>query len=150
MTPVFRTIALICITAGALHFVWESSHVGLYAEYEGISGDVPVTLWATIGDILYTLVALALASLFKKGIEWIRDVSWHDFVGLACLGFFIALYVEYRALALGRWAYLPDMPIFEPFGVGLSPVLQMAILLPLTVAIVALIERRIARDIVST
>lgn len=145
MTDAFRTIALICIVAGILHLVWENSHVGLYTDYEGISGDMPVTVWATVGDILYTLVALALASLFKKGIEWVRDASWHDYVGLACLGFFIALYVEYKALALGRWAYLPDMPIFEPFGVGLSPVFQMVLLLPLTVAIVALIERRLAR-----
>jgi amino acid transporter len=149
MTSVFRTIALTCLVAAALHFVWENSHVGLYAEYEGISGDLPVTLWATFGDVLYTLVALALASLFKKGIEWLRDASWHDYIGLACLGFFIALYVEYKALALRRWAYLPDMPIFEPFGVGLSPVLQMALLLPLTVAIVALIERRLARGTIA-
>ena len=145
MNAAFRIIALLVLVAGALHYVWESSHVGLYTGYDALGGNLPITLWATIGDILYTLAAFALASLFKHGIEWIRDLRSHDLLGLACLGFFISLYVEYKALALSRWTYLPEMPILPGFEVGLSPVLQMMILLPLTVAIVALVERRLGR-----
>lgn len=148
MTSAFRIVALLCIVAAALHLVWENSHVVLYTGYDGISGGLPVTVWATIGDVLYTLAAFALASLFKQGIEWVRELRVHDLIGLASLGFFFALYVEYKALALGRWAYLPEMPMLPGFEVGLSPVLQMVVLLPLTVAIVALIERRLSRDIV--
>lgn len=145
MNAAFRIIALLVLISGALHLVWENTHVGLYTGYDTLGGGLPITVWATIGDIHYTLAAFALASLFKHGIEWIRDIRWHDLLGLACLGFFIALYVEYKALALSRWAYLPEMPIVPGFEVGLSPVLQMMILLPLTVAIVALLERRLTR-----
>ncbi len=143
----FRIIALLVITSALLHIVWENSHVGLYTGYEGISGSLPITVWATIGDVLYTLVAFALASLFKQGVEWVRDAVWPDYLGLATLGFFIALYVEYKALAFARWAYTDAMPILPGFEVGLSPVIQMMVLLPLTLAIVSFIERRIGGEV---
>ncbi len=143
MTSTFRIVGGLAVVAAVLHFVWENSHVGLYTGYDALGGGLPITVWATVGDVLYTLAAFALASLFKHGIWWVRDTRWYDYIGLACLGFFIALYVEYKAIALGRWAYLPDMPLLAGFDVGLSPVLQMVILLPLTVGIVALLERRV-------
>ena len=148
MIAAFRIVGLLALVSALLHMVWENSHVGLYTGYDALGGGLPITVFATIGDVLYTLAAFALASLFKHGIEWVRETRWHDFLALGCLGFFIALYVEYKALALARWSYLPEMPILPGFEVGLSPVLQMVILLPLTVAIVGLIERRISRDIV--
>ena len=138
----FRFITLLVLVSFILHMVWEFAHHGLYTGYENLT-PLPIYLWATIGDVLYTLVAFALASCFKHGIEWIKEARWPDFLGLATLGFFLALYVEYKALALGRWIYTPAMPIVPGFEVGLSPVLQMMLLLPLTLLIVSLIERQI-------
>jgi len=140
----FRIIALLVIVSASLHVVWEYAHHTLYTGYEQLS-TLPIYLWATVGDVLYTLAAFALASMFKHGIGWVKESAWSDFVGLSALGFFVALYVEYKALALGRWSYLPDMPLIPGFEVALSPILQMAVLLPLTVLLVALIERRLSR-----
>jgi hypothetical protein len=143
----FRIIALLVIVAGLLHVLWENAHVGLYTGYGDLGGGLPITVWATIGDVLYTLVAFALVSLFKHGIEWVREALWSDYVGLAILGFCIALYVEYKAFALARWAYTDAMPILPVFSVGVSPVLQMMILLPLTLACVSWIERRLKSEV---
>ena len=139
----FRFITLLVLVSFALHLVWEFAHHGLYTGYENLT-TMPIYLWATIGDVLYTLVAFALASCFKYGIEWIREARWTDFLAMSVLGFFLALYVEYKALALGRWLYAPTMPIGPVFEVGLSPVLQMMLLLPLTLLIVSLVERYIS------
>ena len=138
----FRVIALLVFVSFALHLAWEFSHYRLYTGYENLS-TLPIYVWATIGDVLYTLVAFTLASLFKRGLGWVREAAIPDYVGLAALGFFIALYVEYKAVAFQRWVYLPEMPIIPMFDVGLSPVMQMVILLPLTVFVVSFIEKRL-------
>lgn len=102
---------------------------------------MPVALLATIGDVLYTLGAFALVSGFKGKVAWLQEARRQDYLMLVTLGFFIALFVEYKGLALDRWQYLPDMPIIPLLNVGLSPVIQMALLLPLTFFIVSRVQK---------
>lgn len=137
MVSIFRTLTLIAVTSFVLHFFWESLHVQLYIGYQSWSGDIPVVLLATIGDVLYTLGAFALVSGFKGDVEWISNARWQDYFMLVTLGFLIALFVEYKGLALHRWQYVPDMPLIPLLHVGLSPIIQMALLLPLTIWIVS-------------
>lgn len=118
-------------TALVLHLVWETLHLPLYTNYAGISGGMPVPLYAAFGDVLYTLGAVLFVALYKKKLLWFKEATASDYEGLAILGFFIALFVEYKALALHRWAYTAAMPTL--LGVGLSPLLQMTLLLPLSV-----------------
>ena len=44
----------------------------------------------------------------------------------------LAFAIEWWGLAQGRWAYLPDMPRLAGTRFGVVPLLQMAILAPLT------------------
>ncbi len=139
---IFRTSAILIIVSFLIHFVWEYFHFGLYAGYETWSGEVPVYWLATLGDVLYTLGAFALVSAIKKSYEWISTATLADYLMLVTLGCLIALFVEYKGLALNRWEYLPEMPIIPFLGVGLSPVLQMAILLPATVLVTQWVSNR--------
>lgn len=122
---------LLVAVAFILHFVWEMAHIPLYTGYEALGTGMSLTLLATAGDVLYTLAAVLLVALFKQNFKWIRAAKPSDYVGLGVLGFCIALFVEYKALALHRWAYTAAMPLFA--GVGVSPLLQMTLLLPLSV-----------------
>ena len=133
----FRTLALLSIISFALHFVWEFSHAGLYAGYGSWSGDIPIYWLATLGDVLYTLGAFALMSAIKQTYDWMHSTAASDYLTLVALGFLIALFVEYKSIVLERWHYLPDMPIIPILNVGLSPVLEMSILLPLSVFLTA-------------
>ncbi len=142
MTSLFRTLALVALVSFALHLGWESLHVQLYTGYESWTGGVPVVLLAAIGDVLYTLGAFALVSGFKGSVEWISSATRRDYLMLVTLGFLIALFVEYKGIALDRWQYLPDMPLIPLLHVGLSPVVQMALLLPFTIFIVSRIKRK--------
>jgi len=136
-------IHLLCIAflAAVFHFIWESLHVGLYTGYSGLSGSLPITVWATIGDVTYVLASVLFLSLVKYEFQWMSAPQWADIAGLAILGAGIALYVEYKALALERWSYLPAMPIIPGLEVGLSPVVQMTLLLPLAVVSAAYMIR---------
>lgn len=120
-----------------LHLVWERSHIVLYTGYEKMEGRLPVYLWASLGDVMYTFVALGIASFFTTESLWFLNATPTNYMGLALLGFFIAVFVEYKAMALGRWHYTARMPRF--LGLGLSPLLQMTVLLPLSVYITAAI-----------
>lgn len=136
------TLLVVSITSFVLHLGWEALHVPLYSGYEGLNTLLPLSVWAALGDVLYTLLAIGLVSLFKKScLRWIAQARASDFVGLAVLGFLIAVGVEYKALALGRWEYSAAMPIVPLLRVGASPVLQMTILLPLTVYLGKVVSR---------
>lgn len=91
-----------------------------------------MVLLATVGDVLYTLGAFALISAIKRSVDWVHDAQLADYFSFVALGFLIALFVEYKGLALEKWQYLPEMPIIPVLQVGLTPVLQMALLLPVT------------------
>ncbi len=129
---IFRTCTILIIVSFVVHFVWESVHFGLYTNYDHWTRGMPVYVLATVGDVLYTLGACALVSAIKKSYDWISDATFSDYLMLVTLGCLIALFVEYKGLALDRWEYLPEMPLIPILGVGLSPVLQMAMLLPIT------------------
>lgn len=144
MVVTMRRVLILAAVAAALHYLWESSHVSLYTAYGQVT-DLPIMVYATAGDVLYTLIAIFLVSLLKSRLDWIAAPSQHDLAGLAALGFWIALFVEYKALTLDRWAYLDAMPILPFFNVGLTPVLQMMILLPLSVFLAAEIDRALRR-----
>lgn len=142
MVSIFRTLTLIAVASFVLHFVWELFHVQLYTGYENWTGNIPVVLLAAIGDVLYTLGAFALVSGFKGDVEWIPNAKWQDYFMLVTLGFLIALFVEYKGLALHRWQYVPDMPLIPLLQVGLSPIIQMALLLPFTIWIVSRVQSK--------
>lgn len=132
---IFGNYVTLALLTFILHFIWENAHIGLYGGYEALPFSKHITLFATVGDVAYTLITVLLFALFKKNINWFIESKSRDYILLAVLGFFIALFVEYKALALGRWFYLPAMPIIPFLKVGLSPILQMTLLLPLSVFI---------------
>ncbi len=121
-----------CVTF-ILHLVWESVHLSLYKGYEKLGTGWRLSLMATLGDVMYVLLAVLFMSLVKENVTWLSHPTFVNYGNLALLGFAIALFVEYKALALRRWGYGDRMLLV--FGVGLSPLLQMTILLPLAVYI---------------
>lgn len=135
-------IALIAAVAFLLNLAWERAHIVLYTNYEKMQGRLPVFVWATFGDVMYIFCALALVSLFKGTLLWFLAADAADYIGLALLGFSIAAFVEYKAMALGRWNYTPRMP--RVFGLGASPLIQMTVLLPLSVFITMAITQLLA------
>jgi hypothetical protein len=135
MTP----LILVAAVAFVLHLSWETWHVRFYTDYEKMKGRLPVTVFATFADVAYTFLAIVLVSFFKESVLWFLSADISDYIGLALLGFYIAVFVEYKASALEKWKYASTMPL--AFGLGVTPLVQMTVLLPLSVYIsVALTE----------
>lgn len=135
---------ILALVAGLLHLVWENFHIGLYTGYEKMKGKLPVPVLATLGDIMYTFLAVFLVGIFKGNGSWFLDAHFLDYAGLVCLGVLIALFVEYKALALDRWKYRDSMPIIPILRVGVTPIVQMALILPLSIYLTRVFMQLIA------
>jgi hypothetical protein len=139
-----KTYSILAGVTFILHYLWEYSHLPLYGGYENLSPFLPISVWASIGDVLYTLGVVFLIALIKRSLSWIQSATWHDFAALAIMGFAVAVFVEYKAFAYDKWYYLETMPVIPFLDVGLSPVLQMAVLLPLTVFVAMCVDKRLS------
>jgi hypothetical protein len=56
---------------------------------------------------------------------------WNEYTAAALLGGACAVAYEWKALASGWWSYSNRMPVVPLLGVGLWPLLQLTLLVPL-------------------
>jgi len=111
-----------------LHLIWENTQAPFFAGYQSFSQHFPMCFVGTIGDVVVTLLILAFMRLLKK--DMMETIA--DFTALAIIGFIVAIGIEQRALLVGSWDYAQVMPVIPWFNVGLLPVIQMTLLLPLS------------------
>lgn len=130
---VFAAYVVLAVLAFCLHLPWEYLHQPLYSEYEALGSGWKLALWATSGDVAYTLLIALIIAAGKRKLDWMNHARGGDYVAAAFLGFLIALFVEYKAFYLHRWAYSDLMPLIPILHAGVSPVLQMVLLAPLAI-----------------
>jgi hypothetical protein len=95
---------------------------------------MPISVFATLGDVLYVCGAVVVLSLvYKTSLLRASPLARRTYAVLGVVGLVIALFVEYKALYFGRWEYNALMPVTPFLKVGLSPIVQMTVLLPLSV-----------------
>lgn len=139
MQRVFRSYAVLAVISFLLHLAWERLHIPLYTGYEALEGVLPVYLFATLGDVTYTLLVVVLIAVARRNPLWLTEARFREYAFCATAGFFVALFVEYKAALLGRWEYTDAMPLL--FSIGLSPLVQMTALLPLSVYVSVRVEK---------
>jgi len=127
-----KLITILSLIAFAIHLVWENTQASLFAGFSSFGQHFFICFLGTIGDVIFTVVVYFVIGLLKNDFGWIARLSKTDICVLAMVGFFFALGIEWRALLFERWAYTDSMPIIPYFQVGLTPILQMTLLLPLS------------------
>jgi hypothetical protein len=125
-----RFIGILGGVAFALHLIWENVQAPLYAEHTLSWHNFFICFLGTVGDVGIT-VAVFVFLLVVKSFYW-DTLTRQDYTVLIVLGFFIAVLIEQNALLLQAWSYTEAMPLIPYVRVGLTPVLQMTVLLPLT------------------
>lgn len=133
-----RYIVTLVIVAFLLHFIWENAQAPLYAGYSSFGQHLPICFIGTIGDAVITLFVLACIWLLKKD----RPQTISDFLALAIIGFIVAVLIEKNALLVGRWNYSSAMPVIPWIKVGLTPIIQMTMLLPLSFYLAKLFNKK--------
>jgi len=125
-----RYFFLFIIISFALQIVWENLQAPLYAGFVSFSGHFLMCFWAAIGDVIISVGVLLFVILLKQASP--MKFNKNDFIALAIIGFVIAVAIEQNALLAGKWSYNSAMPLAPYFRVGLTPVSQMTLLLPLS------------------
>lgn len=129
-------VALLAVSFG-LNWVWEMFQMPAYAEMADRSWTE--TAWrctlATLGDVAVTFAVYGVGALAARRLEWGAMRRWNVFVAAGLMGAAVAIALEWRALAIGTWSYNRHMPVLAFLDVGLWPLLQLTVLVPLALAI---------------
>jgi len=127
--------------AFVFHLIWENSQAPLFTGYSSFGQHLPICFLGTIGDVAFTTAVYIGIAMLKNDFGWIVRLGKKDIFVLAVIGFFFALGIEWRAILFDRWSYTEAMPIIPYFQVGLAPIIQMSILLPLSFYITELFNK---------
>jgi len=103
--------------AFVLNWVWEIVHSAFYTHYRGGAITAFILLRAALVDAGIILALVLIAREFKLNRSSVVVAG----------GLVAALIIELWALQTGRWAYNPLMPVLPIVGVGLTPLIQLAV-----------------------
>jgi hypothetical protein len=117
-----------------LHFVWEFVQVPAFVgmmemnHWDGIK----LCMSATFGDVGIALAAYWTASAVARSRSWVLHPTRLPVAVFLAVGLGLTFVFEfyYTNISL-RWAYSDLMPLVPPFGTGLLPLLQWAIIPPI-------------------
>jgi hypothetical protein len=117
-----------------LNEIWEMAQMPAYVETAEHSWTSTLRLCtrAAVGDVVIVLGIYAAGALAAGDLRWGLRGRWNIYVTVAVLGLVYAALVEHGALAAGRWSYTERMPLVSWLNAGMWPLLQMALLPPLT------------------
>ena len=129
-----KRLAIIFFLAFLTNIVWENLHSFLYESYMGHKITQIILLRASLWDaVIITLISIPFLYLsFFKNKNWM----------IIFIGFIIALSIEWYALDTGRCIYKAYMPIIPILNVGLTPIVQLALLSYISYRLQAYVYRR--------
>jgi hypothetical protein len=141
-TKILTTLFSIAL---ALNLAWEFSHVYLYlptVSHPWINRNF-MLLKASLWDAGYVMVVFILMAFLYQDFHWFKKLNWKNVSLVVLIGFITAAWVEIHALRLDKWAYGPNMPLFYilGYGVGLTPLIQLALTSVLSYLILSRINR---------
>ncbi len=126
-----QNTSLIFIVAYVLNLVWEKTHIQLYDVHLPYAQEWMLLLRVTFWDAVIITGVYLLIDTNRRATRYVLSV-------LLCIG--VAIFIEQRAFAEGRWAYLPTMPLVS--GMGLSPLIQLPLLAIVTYEIVRRVTKK--------
>ncbi len=128
----------VAVFALLLNYPWEFLQVPLYdsmADAPHWQAIKTCTL-ATLGDTVIMLIAFWVVAVKSADRYWIAAPRVAHTVSFIAVGVAVTAGIEWLALNGSwphQWRYAPSMPVLPGIGVGLSPLLQWALLPPLVV-----------------
>lgn len=126
--------------AFTLNWFWENAQAFLFAGYAGFEQHIWICTVATFGDVVIVAAIFGAVALLWRDFGWHRRASASQYLAAVLIGIAIAVVIEYRALATGRWTY-DGMPLIPFTHIGLLPILQMIFLPPLVFRIMSVTAR---------
>jgi hypothetical protein len=131
--------AALVVTAFGLNWLWEVLQMPAYADMAGRPPYAVALLHIVpaLGDVALTLAVYGMGALAAGDPRWGMKGRWNVYATAGLLGGACAVAIEWKALASGRWSYSDRMPVVPLLDVGLWPLLQLTLLVPLSLGAAA-------------
>ena len=132
MSTLRRYLLAAMLVAAPLHLAWEWLQCQPYFVHRATPATMESMIVATAGDLGLTAIAYFLVAALH-GPKW-GLARWRPatVLTLEAIAVALAVTVELYALKAGRWSYTEAAPLIPGMGISLLPVMQLALLLPLT------------------
>lgn len=114
-----------------LNLLWEVLHSELYDwDKPPLVNDIydyciRITFFASAFDAIWIISFILLNSLIQREFDWLLNPQKRDYIIFIVLGIITAIIIELHAIIFNMWSYNEYMP--QIFGVGLTPLIQLAI-----------------------
>jgi len=133
MRNLARWFAALFVIAVVCNFTWEMAQSYLYDPMGDWWQSTRRCLIASIGDGAMVVLVAAVVRRSWRTSSFALLPSASEYAAAAALGLAMAIVVEWWGLSVERWAYRPEMPIVPGTPFGVVPLVQMALLTPLTI-----------------
>ena len=142
--PAISYLGTALIVALVMNWHWELAENPAVRDLAHLSWTKIVVkdLVAACGDVGLTLFAFWIGVIWTRNRRWTWPGSPRVYAALAALGAGWAVIAECLALRLGSRAYSELMPRLPVLGVGVLPVVQLVVLVPLAFAFANARERQ--------
>jgi hypothetical protein len=138
--PWLTSVALVSF---GLNYIWEMAQMPAFTTGRGqpfpsgIAFAFQHCFIPTLGDVLVACGTLVAGWMFHRRVDWIRQLTKRDLLFISLTLVVVAILVEVvNVQLLHRWGYSSLMPVVPALGVGLLPLVQLALLTLLTFWIV--------------
>lgn len=118
----------IVLTAFMFNLLWEIAHGFLYEGFQYDLKHIAFCALATLADVLMVLLLFFGFAILYKDVYWIRELNIQRLAMLVAIGTVGAILAEIWHTSKGDWAYAANMPLLPFVKVGVSPVVQFALL----------------------
>lgn len=118
------------VTLAPLMMGWEIAQLPLYTLWHtgSVAEIAYAVLHCTVGDVLIGLASMTWSLVLFGVPEWPRAAFGRVAIPTLALGLAYTGYSEWVNIEVRQaWAYTAFMPRLPPFGTGLGPLLQWAI-----------------------
>lgn len=128
-----RTLGRLLAVAIPLYFTWEMLQAPFFT---GMPEDwvtaTAICALATLGDGVLVVVVVTAGALLYRDARWFVPPSPSRYGVIVAMGVALQIVVEWLMIyGLDRWGYAANQPVLPVVRVGILPVLQSLVLLPL-------------------
>lgn len=121
-------VSKIALAAFMINLLWEIAHGTLYEGFQYDLKHISFCTLASVADMLMVLLLFFGFAIVYKDIFWIGRPSMQRIVVLISVGTAGAILAEIWHTSRGDWIYGANMPLLPFVKVGVSPVVQFALL----------------------
>ena len=140
MKKLLLFLVILIIVSAVVHGIWEYGQCGVFYTFNGITSfeNYDLLFGRVILDITATITIFLIISIINLDWKWIVTWDAKDTFLIIFLSLLGSFYVEASSLHIGRWGYSSSMPLLTGTEIGLTPLLQWMVLIPLSILIARL------------